>query len=157
MARYARKTVSVPTVVAPSSTSTEPRHSTRPVQIATARPTTGESSDDTRRAFSQAVTVSLLADTSCRSSKSWRSKACTTSIPSSPCCSVEVRSAWRWRTSRVAFLISPLTRNTNTARNGITVSAIRAKSHRSTNITMIIPKIVNVSVIRFSVDTDAKL
>jgi hypothetical protein len=44
------KTVSAPNVIAPDRMSSEPRHSNRPVQIAITKPTTGESSADTRRA-----------------------------------------------------------------------------------------------------------
>ena len=120
----------------PAEISTEPRQSTRPVHIATASPTTGESSDDTRRALSQAVTVSLLAARLLLLEVLAVEGLHDLVSPSRPCCRVEARSDWRLRTSRAAFLISLLTRNTKSASNGITVSAIRAKSQRSTNITI---------------------
>jgi hypothetical protein len=49
--------VSAPTVIAPDRISNEPRQSTTPVHSAIAIPTTGESSDESRRALIQAVTV----------------------------------------------------------------------------------------------------
>ena len=53
--------MSAPAVIVPVRMSNEPRQSTSPVQSAMASPTTGDSSDDNRRALSQAVTVFMLA------------------------------------------------------------------------------------------------
>jgi hypothetical protein len=69
-ARYARKTESEPIVIAVDKTSSDPRQRTRPVQTATARVTEGDISADTRRACSDAVTISLLTFCNCCS---WRS------------------------------------------------------------------------------------
>ena len=53
--RYARNTVSAPTVIAPARISSVPRHSTKPVHSATTIVTTGESSDLMRRALQRGV------------------------------------------------------------------------------------------------------
>ncbi len=83
--RYARKTVSEPTVMAPARMSEPPRHITKAVQNDTVRPTMGERSDLMRRALSDAATMSRLTSPRRFSSSSWRPKALTARIDSSPC------------------------------------------------------------------------
>ena len=127
------------------------------MQNAIAIPTTGERSDDSRRALIQAATVPRLASSNCRSCWSSREKACTTSIDCRPSCRVESISDWRLRTSLTAVLIALFTRTTKMASSGVTARAIRAKSQRSQNITVTIATIVRLSVNMLRVDTDAKL
>ena len=116
----------------PAMMSSEPRQSTRPVHTATARPITGDITDDRRRAASQAVIVLDVALRSCCSWWSSRPNACTTCIVCSP--------------SLTAPLTALLTRRTKIARNGTTASAMSVKSHRHSNITTTIPTTVSVFV-----------
>ena len=118
--------------------------------------TTGESSDFTRRAFSAAWTVAWLASNRCASSSSWRPKAFTTRMDSSPCCTTPTRSLSRRLTSRVAFLTALRKRMTNRRRKGATPTAMSAKSQLSQNIRPSIPVMVKRSTTIPSVEEDAK-
>jgi hypothetical protein len=61
------------------------------------------------------------------------------------------------RTSVTAVFMALLTRTKKTISSGVTASAIRAKSQRKQNITMITATSVKVSVKMLRVEVDAKL
>ena len=65
-------------------------------------------------------------------------------------------SLWRRRTSCVAFLTAFLKRETKSSRNGVTPTAMSAKSQLSQNITPSIPMIVRRSTKMPSVAPEAK-
>ena len=102
-ARYARNTVSEPTVIAPARISDVPRQSTNAVQNDTTTATTGDRSDLTRRALSAAFTVARLASPSRAASTSCAPKACTVRIDSSPDWTTATMSLSR----RAALRVSP--------------------------------------------------
>ncbi len=148
--------MSAPTVITLVMISAVPRHSTNAVQIATTIATTGPSSDFTRRALSAAATVARLASSIRFASRSCRSNALTERTEPSPCCATATISLCRLRTSRVASLTAFLKRITNSSRNGVTPTAISAKSQLSQNMMPSMPTIVIMSTTIDSVADDAK-
>ncbi len=88
----------------------------------------GESSDFTRRALSAAWTVSMLASLSRSSSVSCRPNALTERTDCKPCWTTPTMSLWRLRTSCVAFFTAFLKREMKHSRNGVTPTAMSAKS-----------------------------
>ena len=133
-----------------------PRQSTKPVQSATTIVTAGERSDFTRRALSAASTVARLTSSRRDSSSSCRPKAFTTRIDSSPCSTTATMSLWWCRTSCVARLTTRLSRATNSSKNGVTPTAMSAKSNSSQSMRPSMPMMVSRSTRMSSVDDDAK-
>src|SRR5207237_1274910 len=89
--------------------------------------------EEAAAALRAACTAARLASWRCSSSSSWRPKAFTTRMDSSPCCTTPTMSLSRRRTSRVAFLTAFLKRTTKRRRNGATPTAMSAKSQLSQN------------------------
>ena len=154
--RYARNTVSAPTVIAPARISAAPRQMTIAVHSAMTMLTTGDSSDFTRRALSAASTCARLASSIRPCSRSCRAKAFTTRTDSSPCWTTATMSLCRFRTSWVTLFTDFLNRITNSSRNGVTPMAISAKSHSSQNMSPSIITIVSRSTRMPSVADEAK-
>lgn len=148
--------VSTPAVIAPFKMRPAPRHSTKAVQAATVRVTTGDRMALIFRAFSADSTVAQLAFPSCSSSNSCLPNALITRSDSRPCCATVTISLWFFRTSLVAFLTAFLNRTTKSSRNGVTPIATSAKSQFRQNIRPSILTMVNRSTSIPRVPEEAK-